>query len=202
MAKPDILRIGIVPPMPEDRDRKSPDLDWRLCGDQAKARRESPSDAARQGDQRIRSRDRSKAGRPRTTRRARRMSSCLLSTIPRISPAGETRTWSAAQYCSIEVSGACGRAPGRSTTRKPSSHRRLIAIENDYASCHFHQDIFRHAREVHQMRILAAVSDWRCCALGDQLSGGDPFAMYHVQARTDNDGNASQRQRIREIAEY
>ncbi|SDD85852.1 hypothetical protein SAMN04488239_11152 [Ruegeria marina] len=40
------------------------------------------------------------------------------------------------------------------------------------------------------------------CALGNQLPGSNPFAMYHVQSRADDDGNAGQGQRVGEILEH
>lgn len=38
-------------------------------------------------------------------------------------------------------------------------------------------------------------------ALGDQLAGGDPFAMDHIQSSADDDGYAGQGERVREIGD-
>lgn len=46
-----------------------------------------------------------------------------------------------------------------------------------------------------------AESDWWSGALGNQLAGGNPFAMDHVQAGADDDGDTDQGQRVGEIAE-
>jgi len=43
-------------------------------------------------------------------------------------------------------------------------------------------------------------SDRWGCSLSDRLSGGDPFAVDHIEPRTDDDGNSDQARRIGKIA--